>query len=367
MSQTSSIVFRAGPRARALIAERGLQAADVSAVPAAAGGPKGLALVPLEKFLFGDWLTVPTADGQPRLLAGASIGAWLMAGAAQTDALAGLERARAGYFAQRYPLKPSQHYVSLECGKVVQTVLGDLSRLSWAAGRQLAVVTARSRGALRDKGSAPRFAAAALTNVFSRRQLARYFERVVFTHADPGTEGGHEAAFERLRRVIPRDAFGLQLCTFNERNLQPALLASGSIPLLADPVRSPDAAPPGLYWDGAMVDYHIDWNWQALPGIVIYPHFVDHIVPGWLDKHLGWRRARGPHLDNLLIISPSPDLLARLPLNRLPGREDFTHYGLDHDARIVSWTRAVAECQRMADDFARFVENPDPAQLLPLG
>jgi hypothetical protein len=54
------------------VARHGLRAADIRAVPAAAGGPKGLILNPLDRFLFGHWLTGP---GPSVHLAGASIGA----------------------------------------------------------------------------------------------------------------------------------------------------------------------------------------------------------------------------------------------------------------------------------------------------
>jgi hypothetical protein len=45
-----------GPRAAAVLRERGLRARDVRLVPGAAGGPKGLVLNPLDRFLFGHFL-----------------------------------------------------------------------------------------------------------------------------------------------------------------------------------------------------------------------------------------------------------------------------------------------------------------------
>jgi hypothetical protein len=84
------LTLRAGPAALALIRERGLQAADVGGVPAAAGGPKGLVLHKLDCLLFGDWLQQPAACGAARILAGASIGAWRLAAASQRDPCAAL-------------------------------------------------------------------------------------------------------------------------------------------------------------------------------------------------------------------------------------------------------------------------------------
>ena len=77
----------AGPRARQHLRQRGLQPTDVRVVPAAAGGPKGLVLMPLDRFLFGQWLP---QGGHCVHLLGASIGAWRMAAACQTDADAAL-------------------------------------------------------------------------------------------------------------------------------------------------------------------------------------------------------------------------------------------------------------------------------------
>lgn len=350
----SSIVLRAGPRARELIAREGLNPTQVSAIPAAAGGPKGLALIPLDRFLFGEWLR-PRADGGVRWLVGSSVGAWRMAAAAQEDPVAALERMREGYFGQRYPFKPTPEYVSAECAKTASAALGDAH---WRADHRLVVITARSRGLLREGGGAARFAAAALANAASRRQLGRYFERVLFqVEAHAGDE---------IRACVPPDPCGAEWVALSAANAPAALLASGTIPMLAAPVRSPEGATAGLYWDGGMIDYHLDWHWHRLPGLVLYPHFGERVVPGWLDKHLPWRTARGHHLDNLLLIAPSPALLASLPRGKLPDRTDFHHFGLDHGARVAAWTRALGECERMAEDFARFAADPDPKRLLPL-
>ena len=81
------------------MARHGLRAADIRAVPAAAGGPKGLILNPLDRFLFGHWLTGP---GPSVHLAGASIGAWRLACACLPDADAALARLAEDYIAESY-------------------------------------------------------------------------------------------------------------------------------------------------------------------------------------------------------------------------------------------------------------------------
>jgi hypothetical protein len=102
--------------------------------------------------------------------------------------------------------------------------------------------------------------------------------------------------------------------------------------------------------------------------LVFYPHFNDYVTPGWLDKHLPWRKApRGhPWLEDMLLVAPSPAFLARLPDGKLPERQDFYRYGPDHAARIRAWERAIAECERFAEAVMRWLERPDPSLLRPI-
>ena len=151
-------------------------------------------------------------------------------------------------------------------------------------------------------------------------------------------------------------------------NCEDALLASGSIPLVCEPVRDPAGAARGDYWDGGLIDYHLALPYHTLGGIVLYPHFVPYVTPGWLDKFLPWRKRPRTHpwLDNVLLIAPSREFLARLPGGRLPERQDFYRYGLDHAARIRAWRRAIGECERFADEVMAWLERPDPTRLMPL-
>ena len=102
---TAALQVFAGPRARARLRERGLAAADVRVVPAAAGGPKGLVLNPLDRFIFGHWLAAST---QPVHLLGASIGAWRMASACLDDPDQAFAQLASDYIAQDYPHAPGK-------------------------------------------------------------------------------------------------------------------------------------------------------------------------------------------------------------------------------------------------------------------
>jgi hypothetical protein len=149
--------------------------------------------------------------------------------------------------------------------------------------------------------------------------------------------------------------------------------------MLMKPVRDIAGAPPGHYWDGGIIDYNLALPYTRLAAqggeqdrsaIVLYPHFSEHIVPGWLDKALPWRRAaRGPNrgwLDNVLIVAPSPEFLGKLPRGKLIDRSDFKFYGLNHDARILAWKQAMEEGARLRDAFAAFIEKPDLSSIRPL-
>ena len=354
----SPLRLLAGPAARRRIAAHGLRAGDVSAIAAAAGGPKGLALLPLDRWLFGTWLP---GSPRPRSLFGASIGAWRMAGAAQRDPLAALARLEHAYLdGQRYPRSPSAGTVSRVCRQITRELIGaDAAAFVGALNpdMNLQVVTARAPAGRHPR---PFFARAALANAVSRQRLADHLERVVFSSA-----GATSSA------ALPPDRFGARTVALTPANLEDALLASGSIPLIADPVNAIAGAPAGDYWDGGLIDYHLHWRYAALDGVVLIPHFVGHLTAGWLDKFLPWRRhgvgqAGRPWLDNVLIVAPSAALLARLPGGRLPDRRDFHRYGTDHDRRLRDWRQAIGECERLAEAFAGFCEAPQRVPLEPL-
>jgi hypothetical protein len=362
-----SLSFHAGPVAMARLRSHGLRAADIGVVPAAAGGPKGLIFQALDQYLFGDWLA---AAPRERTLIGSSIGAWRMAAACQADPVAAFARLGELYCGQRYSAKPSQQEIDGVCRQLLADFIGGHEHdiLSHPHYR-LNMLTVRGVGAL----SAPQgrraemkgFAAAALRNLTSRERLAGILERVVMGDARDGS------AWLRERF----DGFTTHFAALSIDNLAGALLASGSLPLVMQPVRALAGAPPGHYWDGGIIDYNLALPYSRRAGknggeLVLYPHFSEHIVPGWLDKAMPWRRtARGPGrgwLDNVIIVAPTAQFLRRLPRGKLPDRKDFTHYGLDHDERIRNWRQAIGEGQRLRDEFAAFAASPDLSRIEPI-
>ncbi|WP_036172310.1 patatin-like phospholipase family protein [Massilia sp. 9096] len=372
----SALTFHAGPLALAHIRAHGLRARDIGIVPAAAGGPKGLVFRALDQWVFGDWFPKSPRE---RTLIGSSIGAWRMAAACQRDPVKAFARLGELYSGQRYTSKkPAQQEIDeVVRGLLAEFVRGHEDDIVDHPQHRLHVLTVRGKRALEAPGG-PRaelrgFAQAALHNFASRDRLARMVDRVVI--------GDRRADARWLRERF--DGFHTHFSPLTRDNLAASLLASGTLPMLMKPVRDIAGAPPGHYWDGGIIDYNLalpyarahdaplhDAHAGEAAELVLYPHFSEHIVPGWLDKAMPWRRAaRGPNrawLDNVLIVAPSREFLSKMPRGKIIDRSDFQFYGLDHDARIRAWNAAMEEGERLRDAFAAFVHKPDLSLIRPL-
>ena len=173
-------------------------------------------------------------------------------------------------------------------------------------------------------------------------------------------------------------------------NLQPSIIGSGSIPFWLEAVHDIEGAPRGAYWDGGITDYHLHLAYHATTsiaasagaagagggfhgepprphgGIVLYPHFQQAVVPGWLDKGLKWRHRATSALDGMVVLSPDPDWVRRLPNAKLPDRNDFTHYGTDSRARAQAWLAATRASQQLVDEWREWLERPDMGAVQPL-
>jgi hypothetical protein len=349
----------AGPRARAHLLERGLHPADVRVIPGAAGGPKGLVLNPLDRFLFGNWLQ---GCGQTLHLLGASIGAWRMACACLPDADAALAELAEDYITQNYAHEPGKaptpRTVSRAFGDKLQQRLGTrATEVLSHPQRRLHVFTSRGRHLLGREGRLRTplgYVGAFAANAFSRRALGTWLERVVFGD---------------LRDPLPLllDDFRTVQVALDAGNLAQAVLASCSIPFWLEAVQDVPGGPRGAYWDGGITDYHLHLPYAHMnEGLVLYPHFQSRVVPGWLDKPLKGRHGASPLLSNVVVLSPSAEWVASLPSGKLPDRADFKLYGEDAGGRMSAWRRALAESQRLADEFADLVMSGRPLEALPL-
>ncbi|NBW56036.1 MAG: phospholipase, partial [Betaproteobacteria bacterium] len=64
-------------------------------------------------------------------------------------------------------------------------------------------------------------------------------------------------------------------------------------------------------------------------------------------------------LDNTVLLAPDPDWVRKLPNGKLPDRTDFSTYGQDLGSRVKVWQQAVSEAQRLADELAEWLLQPD--------
>jgi predicted acylesterase/phospholipase RssA len=352
------LLMYAGNRAREHIAREGLKPADVQAVPGAAGGPKGLILHGLDQFLFSDWLN----DNVERQLIGASIGAWRMAAACSPNPRAAIDRLAQQYCeAQCYRKGATIDEITAVCDGMINTIVADESQaMTQHNSNRLIVWVNRGRPPVYAAGGRAKkrgFAAAVLANTASRGKLGRYLERIVYSPTN--------APLEWLQQSF--DTLPTEFHALDQQNLKPALLASGSIPFVLHPVAQIPGSPPGPYWDGGLTDYHLALPYHRLKGLVLYPHFVRSITPGWLDKWVKHRRAPEAWLSNMLLICPSPEFIASLPAKKIPDRSDFTRYNFDHEMRMSHWRTAMQASHQLAEELAAFIARPDVTELQPLG
>ncbi len=342
-------VLRAGPSARAHIEANGFDANQVAALGAPAGGPKFLILKHLDDYLFGPWL----AQRRERLpVFGSSIGAFRLVAAAHQDPAAALDRLVAAYSAQHYASKPDAAEVSRQVRQILDSVLqtDELDQLIAHPKLHLHLITARCKGLSAHPKTwlqAIGLGQAFLANYRGRDKLARHMERCVFHSGDAPSP------------LLDRDVFTTHSVALTAENLAEATLASGTIPLLMRSVRDIAGAPKGAHIDGGIVDYHMDMPLTpAEPGqapILFVPHYESRLVPGWFDKGITSRLPT--QADRLLLLSPAPELVAKLPSQTIPSRNDFkTYHGRDAD-RLKAWRAAVEASREIAEAFAELSDR----------
>ena len=341
--------IHAGPQALAHIRANGLAPAHIQVIPAAAGGPKGLILGAIDRFLFGQWL--PQSD-QPIDLVGASIGAWRMATACLDQPVTGFERLEHDYIHQHYDVppgqkRPSAQQVSAAFGQSLEAFYGQrMGEVLQHPRYRLHVVTSRGKHLLHREHpwrTPLGYAGAFLFNAVQRKAMGAWLERVVFS--------------SRGELPFAVGDYATQHMALTERNFLPAVQASCSIPFVLQAVHDIPDAPTGAYWDGGITDYHLHLNYK---GLVLYPHFQQAVVPGWLDKALKWRHKATPFLDRTIVLAPNPEWVKTLPNGKLPDRSDFTTYATDLAGRVRVWTQAVRASEQLADELAQWCAAPDP-------
>jgi hypothetical protein len=306
--------------------------------------------------LFGHWLS---RSDQPIDLVGASIGAWRMVTACLPQPEKELLALEEAYIHQHYELAPGQrrptpHQVSTDfAANLRRFYSGRIHPVIHHPRYRLHVMTSRGLGLL-SQDNAWRtplgYACAYFSNLVDRKSMGQWLERVVFSSPFMGQP--HPLPF------ATNDYPSRQLA-LSEDNFMDAVQASCSIPFVLEAVKAIHGAPAGAYWDGGITDYHLHLDYRQAKGLTLYPHFQKAVVPGWLDKKLTSRHHATAFLDSTVLLAPDPDWVRTLPNGKLPDRTDFTTYGQDLDARVKVWKQAVGEAERLADELADWLLQPD--------
>jgi hypothetical protein len=342
MPSPKNLVVRAGPTAARRLREEGFHPDLFTTIVGASGGPKWLVLRALDDF-FADRLI----EGRSRPIdaVGSSIGSFRHACLGQSEPKAALERFAEGYVEQRYAdRKPAPDTITSESRRILHEMLGEKGADEVARNEVLRshIIATRMRGGSHIDRGLPfqlRLAVAACANAFSRRTLGRFFERGVF---GPAQSAIRFSDYPTLTQKL------------DAASVSEALVASGSIPGLMAGVPKVGEAE-GVWFDGGVLDYHFDFEFDRGDGLVLFPHFFDRITPGWFDKPLRWRRPAATALHDVVMIAPSDEFVATLPGAHVPDRNDFVD--LATDDRIRQWRAVLARCESLVDELCDMVDG----------
>ena len=311
---SKNIDIFAGKNALPIIRDGGLEPDRVEVVAGAAGGPKWLVLYHLDRLIFSSWMA---SRKRPLSLIGSSIGAWRFAALSQKDPAGSIQKFKEAYIHQAYSPRPTPEEVTRETKRIMNSFLNDSGiqeilnhpylRLNFMAVFCKHITATDHHSVL-----GPAILFSAFLNLINRRLLKWFYQRTLFYHPEtiPSFSGMNQFSVIRL--------------PLNPKNIRDALMATGSIPLVMSRVKNIAGGPQGIFRDGGIIDYHLDINFiNRKDKIVLYPHYTGRIIPGWFDKKLPWRKPDPNRMAPVLMISPSKDFIAELPLGKISDRNDF--------------------------------------------
>jgi len=339
-----NLVFRAGETALQRLRDGKLHPDEIGTVVGAAGGPKSLILTHLDITLFSYFFKARSA---PLFLVGSSIGAWRFAASCRSDPVDALRTFQEGYISQHYSDRPSPAEVSQKSRDFRDTLLGNTGaeEILHHPSYRLGIMASRCRGPLAWEQRSLQMVGVLTTfllNMCHRHLLGCCADRVLFSdpRSRPPFSFGGDIPFHRV--------------DLTHANIADVLLASGSIPVIMRGVSGIPGAPPGLYRDGGIIDYHMDIPYDD-DGIVLFPHYMERIIPGWFDKRLSWRKPAKDHMKNVLLVAPSREFTAALPYGKIPERKDFTLFRGQDGERQHYWRKALAQSERLGNEFLEAV------------
>ncbi|HVU01381.1 MAG TPA: hypothetical protein VHE30_06500 [Polyangiaceae bacterium] len=339
---TGPLRILAGSAALEVLRDRGLDLSAFGWLIAAAGGSKFLVLGGLDRVLFP--LLRETPRERPLRCIGSSIGSLRLACLFGSAPHSALERVAAAYWAY-------ERAVPVDGARFVREIVGralegqELAEVADPSFARYTVLATECRGLTKsDRRSLllPALGLAAAGNALSRRTLGLQFTRVAFHSRG---DAGPLSALRDLPTCHRR---------LTADNVEAVLIASASVPMLV-----PGASIPGegrsVYRDGALLDYHPVLH-HAAEELVLYPHFYPHVTPGWFDRSLPGRRARGEVLRRTVVLAPSAEFVSRLPGGAMPTRRDIRRF--DDAERRRRWRAIWAHGRELGDALLDFLASP---------
>ena len=345
MNNTESLSIKVGASAYKEILDQGLDISKIRTILGASGGPKWLMLSHLDKLILEK--IIPKIRGPVRLIS-SSIGSWRFICYAQNNPIKAINDFENGYIEQYFFGKNNKRIISAHLRNTLDLIC-PYSGIKNVIGHPIFrtnIITTRSHHILKSDFDPLLFfglCGSMLANFFSRDALRCFFSRGLFVDA-------RETSFR-----LDQDGFSTHYIKLTEENLKDAVIASSSIPLFLEGVTNITGAPNGVYRDGGIIDYHLDFSSVDSDDYALYPHFFDFLKPGWFDRSLPWRKLKLKNLERTILVCPSEEFIQGLPGSKIPDRSDFTKFS--NEERIKIWKSVVNSCARLADDLNEVLEK----------
>lgn len=334
-----------GSNAIEIIRDEGLNLSRVKVVAGASGAAKFLVLTGIDRVLLSQF----KQRTDPLYLIGTSIGAFRMAAYCQRDPVDALGKLERKYIAQYYDSRPNRKEITDESWKILHAYIDD-DEIEYIINHpfmRICFLSNKCKGPLKSETlwvQGLGVALASVVNRLSRNRLGYFFERALF------------CASKEKPPFASMNQFPLGIYGLTQSNFKTALLSSGSIPMAMEGISNIDGVS-GIFRDGGILDYHLDIPF--LPnenGLVLYPHFYEHITPGWFDKSLN-RKPDKKNMKSVVLVAPSNRFVDSLPFGKIPDRKDFkTFFGKDKE-RVEYWKKVVEKNKKLGDEFFEAIES----------
>jgi len=333
---------KAGKAVYEMIKDGNFHLNQITAYFGAAGGPRWLIASGFDRTLMMSGLLGRT---KPLLLVGASSGALRFAAWLLPEAEESYHRLMEVYIARPDTRTDTPRRVQDSLIEIINAYIED-DALPFAIAHphyRLAIITARAKNLIAAEIKGIQWFGLALCflgNLLDRNHLFSFLERVVF----------YTGVKPPLFTLKPD--FQGQYVPLKEANFKHALLASAAIPLIVSGVRDIYGAPPGVYRDGGLIDYHISTRYAAgTDEVTLFFHHQERLIPGWLDRKLKRRLPPPEATENLLLVYPTEAFLDSLPGGKVPDRSDFITYSGDPETRKKRWWEAVKKAAPLGEEF----------------